>query len=84
MIDVRNVALAAEVIVGGFAIVRLSDAFRVVNLNNARGVAVMRGGGLVPIQHRGLLPRVLICSAASWVSSAVSYGSLHWPILGHR
>ena len=45
MIDVRDVALAAEVIVGGFAIVRLSDAFRVVNLNNARGVAVMRGDG---------------------------------------
>lgn len=45
MIDVSKAAGEAEVIVCGFAIGRCQDGIRVLNLNNARGAAVMKKDG---------------------------------------
>ena len=45
MFNVNDFALAAEVIIGGYAILKCADSFKVVNLNNAHGVAVMHKDG---------------------------------------
>ncbi len=45
MVDIDKIALQAEVIVSGFAMLDDGDFIKVVNLNNGEGVAVFKRDG---------------------------------------
>lgn len=45
MVDVDEIARLAEVIIAGFAVLSDGSNYKVVNLNNAHGVAVLRADG---------------------------------------
>lgn len=45
MVDIDKIALQAEVIVSGFAMLEDGDFIKVVNLNNGEGVAVFKRDG---------------------------------------
>lgn len=47
MVNVEKIALEAEVIIAGFAMLEEGDLVKVVNLNNARGVAVFKRDGVL-------------------------------------
>ncbi len=45
MIDIAREAEKADVIIGGFAVQKCDEGFRVVNLNNQYGAAVLQKDG---------------------------------------
>ncbi len=45
MIDIENEAKKADVIIGGFAVQKCEEGFRILNLNNQFGAAVLKDDG---------------------------------------